>query len=319
MNTENGDGALATREQGVLDVVTLRFDGANEDGSDLHELRASHVAEVLQGLVDLANDFEKAGAFHNEGPLDSEVLVRPAQEGSFILEAVRVVTENWDTIKAAANSVQGAAAAVGVPSLGTILWWSTRSARAEVKDFTYLDNGNVKVVWQDNTAEEIPAAAWAELNKREPRRKKQLRKIMAPLEDPRVTKVDVTRPEIADQDDDAGSTGEFVLTKADFAAVKPDDEVEETQEIFETEAQMVAIDFDDSTRWKVKAQGRTRSATVEDSDFLAAIARGLPLSKDDIFKLKIREDRITKNGRQRTTWTVLDVKKQRRATDDGEP
>lgn len=39
--------------------------------------------------------------------------------------------------------------------------------RADVKNLEYLENGNVKVVWQDETAEEIPRMAWDELGKRD--------------------------------------------------------------------------------------------------------------------------------------------------------
>ena len=48
----------------VVDTLTLRFTGDDENGSTLHELRAAHVAEVLQGLVGIASDFGKAGVFH---------------------------------------------------------------------------------------------------------------------------------------------------------------------------------------------------------------------------------------------------------------
>jgi hypothetical protein len=89
----------------------------------------------------MTSDFEKAGVFHEDGPSGSDILVRPAQEGSFLIEVVRVVTENWDTGK---KTVAAIAAATGTPSLSTMLWWSTNSMRADVKDFSYLDNGNVK-------------------------------------------------------------------------------------------------------------------------------------------------------------------------------
>src|SRR5690625_1439989 len=190
----------------IVDALTLRFTGEDENGVKLQELRASHVAEVLQGLVELSSDFAKAGAFHDEGPIASEVLVRPAQEGSFLLEVVRVVTDNWEI-----------ATVAGVPSIGTIVHWATRSMRAEVKDFSHLDNGNVKVVWQDDTAEEVPVAAWNELQKRKPRRKKQLRKIMAPLSDLRVRKIDVTSSDRKTPKDETESES-FTLKRADYHA-----------------------------------------------------------------------------------------------------
>jgi hypothetical protein len=292
----------------IVDSLTLRFVGSEKDGTELHELRAAHVAEVLQGLVGLSSDFEKAGVFGGEGPANSDVLVRPAQEGSFLIEVVRVAQENWGLVTAA----------VGVPSLGKVIWWATRSARADVQDFDYLDNGNVKVTWQDDTAEEIPVDAWNELQKRDRRRKKQLREIMAPLSDSRVTSLDVgSSPELSvGANEDSAADEVFVLSKQDYDAVKPDDDVAERSDIFEVEAQMSAIDFDDFTRWRVKAKNRTHSATVEDTAFLARVADGLAIRKGDIFRLRIREDATTKNGRTRTIWTVLRVESHRRAASD---
>lgn len=290
----------------VVDSLTIRFTGQDESGNALHELRAAHVAEVLQGLVGVASDFSKAGVFHANGPDGSEVLVRPAQEGSFVIEVVRVVSENWDT-------GETAAAALGVPSLGSIIWWATKSVRATVKDFGHLDNGNVKVIWQDDTAEEIPLAAWQELQKRKPRRKKQLRQIMAPLADRQVTALDLEPPTSVEPDETETPPQPFVLTRPDYDAVRPVDDIVEEETIFEAEARMSAIDFDDSTRWRVTAQGRTRSATVEDREFLGRVTRGLPISKDDIFQVRIREDAVTKNGSTRTSWTVLSVDSHRRA------
>src|SRR4051812_14416528 len=104
-----------------VDSLILRFVGEEEDGTPIHELRAAHVAQVLQGLVELSSDFGKAGAF-GDGPGGSEVLARPAQEGSFIIEVVRFAQDNWET-----------ATTAGVPSLGTVLWWATKSVRANVK------------------------------------------------------------------------------------------------------------------------------------------------------------------------------------------
>lgn len=297
----------------VVDSVTLRFVGEDEDGSRLHELRAAHVAEVLQGVVGLASDFEKAGAFALEGPIGGEVLVRPAQEGSFLIEIVRVVSDNWPLITAVGT-------ATGVPSLASVIWWSTKSVRADVKEFDYLDNGNVKVIWQDDTAQEIPVAAWDELQKRRKRRKRQLRQIMTPLSDSRVSSLGVSGAYEDDvtKDPELAPPTSFVLTRPDYDAVKPDDELKETEEIFEIEAQMSAIDFDDPSRWRVKTKSRTRSATVEDQEFLARVARGLAIRKGDIFRLRIREDAQTKDGSTRTKWTVLRVESHRRAAGDND-
>lgn len=293
----------------IVDTLVLRFMGESEDGIELHELRASHVAEVLRGLVGISSDFEKAGVFHDDGPSSSEILVRPPQQGSFLLEVVRVITENPE---ATAKVV----AATGAPTLSTIIWWATKSVRAGVKDFSHLDNGNVKIVWQDDTADEVPRHAWEELQKRKRRRKKQLREIMAPLSDPRVEEVELSAPEEASKPDD-NTVDTFTLERDDYEAAKPNDEIEEDVEFLDVEAGMSAIDFDDPTKWKVRTRDEKRTATVEDEEFLGRVAGGLPIRKSDIFRLHIRQDSVRKNGRTRTKWTVLAVKSHKRGVESG--
>lgn len=224
-------------------------------------------------------------------------------------EFVRVVSE------AVSNNAPTIIAATGIPTLSQVIWWATKSARADVSDYEYQDNGRVKIKWQDNTVDEVPHEVWKELQVRSPRRKKHLRQILAPLGDSRVSAVTVA----TSQEDDSAPTAEeppksFVLEKPDYDAVAPTDEIEETFSIFETEAQMSAIDFDDPEKWRVKTKTRTRGAHVEDSAFLAKVANGLAIRKSDIFRLRIREDKTKKNGRSTSTWTVLRVETHRRAS-----
>jgi hypothetical protein len=293
----------------IVDSLTLRFDGKEADGSDLHELRASHVAEVLQGLVALTDDFDKAGVFDADGPAESEILVRPAREGSFLIEVIRVANE-----VIVANAPLGTV--LGVPTLGMLLKWATKSARADVKSFDRdKETGLVKILWQDDTMDEVPVAAWEELNKRKRRRKKQLREIMAPLSDSRVKSLDVAlTPAVTGTDE----PDVLVLKRSDYDAVKPGDELEEKKKTFDVEAQMSAIDFDNSKKWKVKTKDETRGAVMDDKEFLARVAGGLAIRKDDIFKLKVRADSKTKNGNTRTTWTVEKVVTHRRAASDND-
>lgn len=295
-----------------VDVLTLRFTGEEEDGSAIHELRAAHVAEVLQGLVGLASDFDKAGAFNPDAPGQSEVLVRPAEEGSFLIEVVRVIQD-------IAGTYGTVAAVTGVPTLGAVILMSTKSARADVKDFTYLPNGNVKVVWQDDTSHEVTVETWNELNKRKRRRKKQLREIMAPLSDPRVSALEVASAPAEDNGAANAAPQGYTLTRPDYDAVRPEDEIYETHTIFDVEAQMSAIDFDDPSRWRVKTANRNRNAAVEDQDFLDKVANGLAIRKSDLFDLRIREDAVEKNGRTTTSWTVLRVGNHTRVANDDNP
>ncbi|MFC1474119.1 hypothetical protein [Rhodococcus qingshengii] len=294
----------------ILDSVTLRFDGDERSETALHELRAVDVAEVLRGLAGIVGDFDKAGAFHEEGPADSEVLIRPAREGSFIIEAIRVASENWETVTAV----------TGIPTIASIIQMSTKSMRAEVADFAHLDNGNVKITWQDNTVNEVSRPVWDELNKRKRRRKKQLREIMTPLSDERVAELDVSGDSTPQEDDGTPppAAEPFRLTRVDYDSAAPTDEIDESSETFEVDAQMQAIDFSDSTRWKVRAAGMTRKASVEDAEFLKQVAGGLAISSSDIFRLRIRADKIVTNGRARTTWTVLKVESHRRTAGDND-
>lgn len=305
--------APAASTDKIVDSLTLRFDGEEKDGSALHELRAAHVAEVLQGLVGLTSDFDKAGVFDDDGPAGSELLVRPAREGSFLIEVIRVANE----LLTANGPLIGATSAVtGVPTIGVIVKWATKSARAEVKSIERdKDNDLVKVTWQDDTMDEVPTAAWEELNKRSPRRKKHLRQIMAPLSDPRVSSLDVAlTPAI----EGSGAPEVFVLQRSDYDAVRPVDDIDDKDETFEVEAQMSAIDFDNSKKWKVKTKDKTRGAIMDDKAFLAKVGSGLAIRKDDIFTLKVRADIKTKNGSTRTTWTVLKVITHRRAAGDND-
>ena len=292
----------------IVDSLTLRFSGENEDGSPLHELRAAHVAEVLQGIVGFASDLDKAGLLHADGPSGSEVLVRPVQQGSFEIEVVRWVSENWTTIEAAA-------AATGIPSLGVALKVATKSMRAKPKDFEHLDNGNVKILWQDDTADEVSAKLWDEFNKGKGRRKKHLRKLLAPLSDPRVEKVELAPEE--EPENDAQPVQGFTLTKDDYNAVAPDDETEEKSRVFETEAQMAAIDFQSADKWRVETTTEgTRTAAVEDDEFLGRIKNGLAIRATDIFRLSIREEQTKTNERTRTKWFITKVEDFRRSSND---
>ena len=308
--------APAASTKKIVESLTLRFDGKKEDGSALHELRAAHVAEVLQGLVGLTSDFDKAGVFDGEGPAGSEILVRPAQEGSFLIEVIRVASE-LVTVANDFVTTNGALISVtGVPTLGVVLNWATKSARADVKSFEHdKETGLVKVQWQDDTMNEIPVAVWEELNKRKNRRKRHLRQIMAPLSDPRVSSLDVAlTPAI----EGAGAPEVFVLNRSDYDAVRPEDDIEEDESFFEAEAQMSAIDFDNSKKWKVKTKDEKRGAVMDDKAFLAKVGDGLAISKDDIFTLKIRVDSKTKNDSTRTAWTVVKVITHRRAAGDND-
>lgn len=298
--------ADVTEAEGVLQ---LRF---RDDQNNLTELSAADVAEVLQGLVAMASDFATAGVFGDGLP--GTLKVRPPREGSFILEVTNWIQHNPELTAIVAGEI-------GAPSLGTALVWATKSARAEVKGVEYLDNGEVLLTFSDDTVEQVPLEAWDVLRTKKRKRKKQLRQIMAPLSNPNVTTVEVRVAEEPPGEEIPASTPPVaVLDVADYRAVVPVDEVEETSDIFEAEAQMVTVDFDSGEKWRVRIPGgRTRTAAVEDTDFLAKVNEGLALHKSDIFRLRIREDRTVRDGRNsKTTWTVLKVVSHRRGGGDAD-
>ena len=283
------------------DIVRLRFKGEGKDGEGLTELSAAALAEVLEGLVSLASDFGKAGAF-SEG-IHPELMVRPPREGSFEIDVVNAIQQ-----------YSAAAAMVGGPSLASVIWWATKSYRVEMRDYDYLDNGRVKITWQDDTVDEVTVEVLEELLKRRQKRKKDLRKIMAPLGHAGVTSLEMRYGRNDEELDAAPAVA--TLGTDDYNAVLPLDEVEEGYRVFTTEAQMLTVDFAGGESWRVKTPQAARKATVEDSEFLLKVDRGLALHKTDIFNLQIREDWTTRNGRTSTTWTVLKVLGHRRGAGD---
>lgn len=301
------------RPENTFDSMVLRFAGEGGEGHDLHELRALHVSEVLAGLSEFTKDLDKAGVFHASDTVgESVVYVKPAEEGSFVIEVVRTVVESIESHPVTSTTVG--------PALAGVFALATKSVRTKVADIEELGNDNILIKWQDKTAQEVSRDTWEALNKYPRRTKQRLHKIMKPLDDERVTALEVSAPSTSqyDTDEDDAPTVVASLGKEDFEAAYPTDEIEEFQEFFEGEAQMSAIDFDNPEQWKVKIGGKTRKATVEDEGFLKSVADGLAISRADFFWVRIREDRIKKNGRNSTKWTVLSVEHHRRNRGDND-
>lgn len=138
---------------------------------------------------------------------------------------------------------------------------------------------------------------------------------MAPLSDARVQSLDVALTPAIEGPDEPKV---LVLGRDDCNAVKPEGDIAESHKIFEVEARMSAIDFDNSKKWKVKTNDETRAAIMDDKEFLARVATGLAVRKEDIFNLKIRADKKITNGSTRTTWTVMEILSHRRAAGDND-
>lgn len=306
MNTTNTQQDYGDIADGL---IQLRF--ADEEGK-IKDISASEMAESLQGLVEFTNQLSKTGMFGTG--LAPEVRVRPAQEGSFILEAMlQWGSENpeaWGALHSSASGIFVQAVNVGFKRL-----------RSETyTDYEYLDNGNVKVLWKEGVPDELPMKTWDALRQMKKPTKRALRKIMAPLGD------DVDRLEFRDASTDK-STKEILNKEAEVVAVRSDyriaaaedDEVEIKTESFEAEAQLESIDFRPGEKWQVKTLHGKRKALIADEDFLKELDRGMALHKNDIFNVTISETRTTKNGRTSREWELVKVaRKKRGGNDDGD-
>lgn len=286
--------------------LQLRF---LDDESRLRSINAAQMAEVLQGLVSLTSDLARGGAF-GEGPAP-ELRVEPPKEGSFILE----VFLNWFSALDGSSQVTFVLGSGGI--LGQALNVGTKSARAEVSGVERLENDKVLLTFNDNTVAEVPEAVWVTLNRAKRKTKANLRKIMAPLGDD-ADALEISAPETDVEGGAAQAALEVRVDKDDYFAVAHEDEdVVEHVEFFEVEGQLTSIDFDSAEKWRVSTTRGRRSATVEDSAFLDRINKGLALHKDDIFWLKIREEREEKNGRMGPRkWFIEHVEWRRRGGSD---
>lgn len=303
------DATTARADEVDDGLVQLRF--ADEDGQ-IHDLNAAELADVLQGLVEFTGQMSRAGLFGDGFP--PEVRVRPAQEGSFVLEAIlQWSSENPEAAWSVAMSTGG--------GLTKALDVAIRKLRGvQVTDFEYLDNGNVKVNWKDETVDELPVGVWNELKGQKKRTKRALRKIMAPLGD------EADRLEIRSATPDAETRAlldtapTVVSTRTDYRAAAAElDDTEEKTETFDTEAQLQSIDFRQGEKWRVSTPRGRRQATIEDEDFLRRLDEGMALHKNDVFQVTVREVATTRDGRTTREWALTRVVRTKRGGDDADP
>jgi len=295
-----------TAEQMRDGVVQLRF--ADNDGH-VKAINAKELAEVLEGMVEFTSEMAKAGLF-GDG-LHPVVRVRTPKEGSFVLEFI-VNMMNSDPVGAT-----GLILTTG-GGVGQALRMGIKKLRGDhASDFEYLENGNVKVQWASGTVDEVPRAAWKKLNTMSRKTRGELRKIMAPLGDD-VDKLEVRDGEVGDSTSKLLATEpEVVADRAVYreAAIEVD-EIEDGSRTIPTEAVLKSIDFRPGKKWRVATTSEgTRLATMDDEDFLREIEDGHPIHKDDIFEVQIRETTVTKNGRTKREWSLIDVRRKKRGAD----
>lgn len=278
-------------------LIQLRF---SDDDGNIRDINAAELAEVLQGLVEFTGTMAKTGMLGHGVP--PQVRVRPPKVGSFIVEAiVQWAGDNPEATIGLATTAGGAIVQglnVGIKRLRGV----------EPSNFEYLENGQVKVQWPDNTVDEIPIDAWKKLNEMKRPTRRSLRKILAPLGD------DVDRVEVRDGRADE-TTEEVLSSEPDVVARRDDyltaateiDEVNEHTDMLEVEGQLSSIDFRPGQKWRVQTPLGTRMATMEDESFLLEVDRGLALHKTDNFRLRIRQERVVTNGRTKIEWAVVRV------------
>lgn len=288
-------------------LVQLRF---SDDEGKIHDLNAAEMAETLQGLVEFTSQMAKAGLF-GDGP-PPELRVRPPQEGSVILEAVL----QW----AGQNPEEavGTALAAGGALVQGLNMGFKRLRGQEPKDFDYLDNGDVKVVWADDRVDQVPAKVWDQLRVEKKQTRKALRKLLAPLSDD-ADSMEVREGTSADTTDEIlRAEPEVVASRDDYrTAVVDVDDISENIHTFDAEAQLTSIDFRRGEKWRIKTLDGSRQAMMEDEEFLRQVDKGMALHKNDIFDVTIREVSTTKNGRTSRDWSLIKVIRKRRGEDDG--
>lgn len=295
-----------SREEFQDGVVQLRF---RDFDDNVRDINAAEFAEVLQGLVEFTSDMAKDGLF--DAPIAPEVRVRAPERGSFVVEAVlQWAVENPEVALSMATTAGGGivqALNVGI-----------RRLRGEgPQDFEYLENGNVKVKWQNGTVDEVPAPAWKRLSSMKRRTRESMRKLLAPLGDDadvleiRTATVDETTEAVLREEP------EIVANRADYqSASRVIDDTHTEAETFRVEAKLQSVDFRRGEKWRVQTINGTRLASIEDDDFLLELDRGAPIHKNDIFEVDILETRTTKNDRTTKDWSLVKVTWKRRGEDE---
>lgn len=286
-------------------VVQLRF--ADEEGA-LHALNAAEVAEVLQGVVEFTDGLAKQGAFGDGMP--PTVLVRPAQQGSFVLEAVLA----WSAAHPEVVGMYMGAGGVVVKSIDAGL---KKLRGVRVIDMERTGDGLVKLNWSDGDVSEVPESAWQQLNTMPRKTRKALAKIMTPLGDA-ADRLEL-REATVDENTNAvlSAPAGSVATRADYReAVHEVEDSDQSTETFTVEGSFVSIDFENSEKWRVTTTRGTRQATIEDEDFLRRIDQGEAVHKNDLFEVTIREQRSVTNERTKTEWFVVQARLTRRGDDD---
>jgi len=286
---------LITRDRAEIEngVVQLRFSDSDDN---VRDISAHDLAQVLEGLLEFSRELSKSGEF-GDGP-SPQIRVRAPKEGSFVLEALVWVQEN--PITSAGLGLVGVAASAAAKEMGgaagkamsTAIGVGIRKLRDEKPvSSELLESGDVALTWPDQTQSVIRPETWSKLQGMKRPTRKALQKLLAPLGN------DADRLEVRDASVNE-STEEILSTPPDAvagpgdyltASIEPEEEYTR-ERVFETEATLGTIDFDNSQNWRViTTKEGTRKARIDDRDFLLRLDRGEAIHKNDIFWLKILE------------------------------
>lgn len=297
-----------TVEEQELESGLFQLRYLNEDNS-LSEISAAELSDALSGVVELTSQMHKAGLFGNAVP--PEVKARPAERGSFVLTTVIEFISSDPLIVGALYSTAGSALLLVVNAGIKLL------RGVKVRGQVTTDHGTVIVTWEDGSFEELPMSAWRKLERMPNQTKKAFRKLMAPLSD-EATTVEL-RDGTVDRDSQELSQqpARATATRSDYRAAAYEEEAEEPEvDHFEAEAQFVNVDFEDGERWRIKTRRGERKVVIEDQDFLRRVSRNEPISKDNIYRVEIREESTVSNGRRSTVWALESVELVREGSRD---
>lgn len=301
-------------------------------------MSAAALAECLTGLNELTGIMQKSGLFDSVASPD--VMIRPVREGSFLLDVSLLVNEVSDPlaieaamsgaeamVKELSDPVAIAAGAIGLVQLA-------KNGQALVETMNVLINrANNAVIdieesnteftivrWADGTVDQIAAPIWREFSSSSTRTKRSLKKILNALGsnqdrlEVRLGNANQTSEEI-----EAGPVAIIVDRETYRHVATIPDEIEESEDYFETEATAEIIDFTGENKWRITTSSKeTRSVSLEDYAFLQKVNEGLTIGKSDIFNFKIKENKTVKNGRTTRNWTIVEVISHRRGIDEDE-
>lgn len=330
-----GDGTKLETVYESDSIIQFRFVPLVEENPFMS---AAALAECLTGLNELTGIMQKGGLF--ESVASPDVMVRPVKEGSFLLDVSLLVNAVSDpsAVEAAMSGAATVARELSDPAtFGAGVYGAVQLAK---NGRTLVDTINVlvnratnsvvgiqesneeftTVQWADGTVDQIAAPIWREFNSSSTRTKRSLKKILNALgSNQERLEVRLGNANQSSEEIEAGPAA-IVVNREEYRQVAtiPDD-IEETEDYFETEATADIIDFTGENKWRITTSGKeTRSVSLEDYAFLEKVNKGLTIGKSDIFNFKIKEDKTVKNGRTTRNWTIVEVISHKRGIDEDE-